>query len=103
MTISICIDHLSDDELYRIYTCLKAKFDQEEMDKILALELRDMHVRIEIDTRIIYPLMTRRINTIKDLVACTRSTLLKINGIGPKSLRQIERLLRTYGLELAGE
>ena len=103
MTISINIDHLSDDELYRIYTCLKAKFDQMEMNRVLAMDLRDRHVRIEIDTRIIFILESNRIITIKDLTACTRSTLLKIKGIGPRSLRQIERLFDTYGLELAGE
>jgi DNA-directed RNA polymerase alpha subunit len=67
------------------------------------MDLGDIHVRIVIDTRIIYLLKSSRINTIKELAACTRSTLIKIRGIGPRSLRKIERLLDTYGLGLAGE
>jgi len=103
MTISINIDHIPDDELYQIYTCLKAKFDQEEMSRILAMHLSDRHVRIEIDTRIIFILESNRIITIKELTTCTRSALLKIKGIGPRSLQGIERLLNIYGLELAGK
>jgi DNA-directed RNA polymerase alpha subunit len=102
MTITINIDQLSDDELYRIYISLKAKFDQEEMNILLNRELRDDYVRIELNIRIIYHLMASGILTIKDLIACTRADLLKIKGIGSRSMEEIERVVRFYGLELAG-
>lgn len=103
MTISICIDHLSDDELYRIYMCLKAKFDQVEMNSVFDMDLQDRFIRIEMSIRVIHILKGVRINTIKDLCAYTRSALLKIKGMGPRGFEEIEQLLGSYGLELAGK
>jgi DNA-directed RNA polymerase alpha subunit len=103
MTISISIDHLSDDELYRIYVCLKGRFDQAEMNSVFDMDLQDRFIRIEMSIRVIHILKAIRINTVKDLCARKRSALLKIKGMGPRSLEEIERLLRSYGLELAGE
>jgi DNA-directed RNA polymerase alpha subunit len=103
MTISINLDHLADEELHRIYAFLKLKFDETERQRALFMDLRDIHVQIYMDTRVINLLKSRRINTLKDLAACNRPTLQKINGMGPNGIRQIERLLNKYGLKLAHE
>jgi DNA-directed RNA polymerase alpha subunit len=103
MNISINLDNLSDDELYRIYTHLKLKFDIVERKQVLTMDLQDLRVLKEVDTRVIHLLKSRRINTLQDLAACQRSTLEKINGMGPRGLQQIDRLLHKCGLELAKE
>jgi DNA-directed RNA polymerase alpha subunit len=83
--------------------CLKARFNQAEMNSVFDMDLQDRFIRIEMSIRIIHILKGIRINTIKDLCACKRSALLKIKGIGPRSFEEIEQLLGSYGLELAGE
>ena len=103
MNISINLDQLSDEEHYRIYTFLKLKFDAVEREKILLMDLHHVLVRQEIDTRVINLLKSRRIGTMQDLAGCQRSSLERINGMGPRGLRQIDRLLHNYGLQLAEE
>ncbi len=103
MHISIDLDKLSDEEHYRIYTFLKLKFDAVERKKILLMDLNHVLVRQEIDTRTINLLKSRRIGTMQELAGCQLSSLERINGMGPRGLRQILRLLHHYGLELAEE
>jgi DNA-directed RNA polymerase alpha subunit len=103
MHISIDLDQLSDDEQYRTYTFLKLKFDVVERKKIWQMDLHHILVRQEIDTRIINLLKSRRINTIQELSACQRSALERINGMGPRGMQQICRLLHHYGMELGEE
>jgi DNA-directed RNA polymerase alpha subunit len=101
MHISIDLDQLPEEELRKVYLSLKLIFEPKERAQILSMDLSDIRILRDLDTRVCHLLKSRGIYTLQALAATNRETLERINGMGPKYLRHVERLLRKYGLELS--
>ncbi len=98
MHISIDLNLIDEGELHHLYQFLKLKFDKIEKEEILNMDLSDIRVLREVDTRVVHLLKSRRIIKMKDLAGSDAEVLKRINGMGPRGLGQIKRVLRKYGL-----
>jgi len=66
------------------------------MRQLLNRKLSDM----ELSVRALNCLKTGEVETLADLVACTKSTLMKFRNFGKKSLVELEELVQKHDLEL---
>ncbi len=57
-------------------------------------------IELDIPMRIAIPLDEAGISRLKHLVSSTREDLLKVNRIGEKAVREIERILARFDLHL---
>lgn len=74
------------------------KYDEMElhMKQLLSASIID----IDIPMRIAIPLDDAGIRRLNDLVHLTRADLLKVNRLGEKAVKEIERILDRFGLSL---
>lgn len=66
------------------------------MRQLLNRKLSDM----ELSVRALNCLKTGEVETLADLVACTKTALMKFRNFGKKSLVELEELVQRHGLEL---
>lgn len=57
---------------------------------------------LELSTRAVNALRRAHISSVQELLAKSRSELLKVRGLGGKTLKEIEDLLLEQGLQLSG-
>lgn len=103
MNIAINIEHVPEEEQFRLYQFLKNKFDVKSRDEIMNMSLSDFLRRGDICTRTRNLLRSAGLQTLLQVSQFPKSLFPKYRGIGKGTMKEIEDLLNRYGLDFSEE
>lgn len=101
MNISINIEHVPQEEQFRLYQFLKNKFEAKSREEILNMELTDFENRGDICRRTRNLLGWLGVRTLLDLRRWSKSDFPRRRGFGKFTMKEIENLLNRYGFEFS--
>jgi|SRR5579859_1297925 len=99
MNISINIEHVPEEEQFRLYHFLRNKFETKSRDEILNMELTDFENRGDICRRTRNLLAWLGIRSLLDLTGWSKFDFPRGRGFGKATMKEIENLLNKYGFE----